>query len=269
MVFLLVLFKPAIGQNNLFDCNNSRKFADYLYNTGQFELAKHELERINFFCESDSNSQLILLKSYRKLNQFEKANQFFNTKTFPDLSNLSSEFRQEYIRLLMMQQQYAKVQEVIKSGLSIKEEKEHLLATNLLMGNWETANQLSIQFKEFQNLKINALKSIAERSVVSKRKKPWLATLMSVVIPGSGKMYCGYWGDGVMSLLFSASSGFFTYRAFNKYGNQKIYPWIAGGLAISYYTANIYGGNRAAVRYNENLNHGLIHESEQVIFSDY
>ena len=93
--------------------------------------------------------------------------------------------------------------------------------------------------------------------------------LMSAVIPGSGKMYCGYWGDGLVSLLFSASSAFFSYRAFNKYGTEKVYPWIAGGLAVSYYTGNVYGGYKAAKRYNNNLNNEFTKQTEHILFSDY
>jgi TM2 domain-containing membrane protein YozV len=258
-----------MAQENLFDCENSKSFANYLFRTGQFELARHELERIGFFCKIDSSSQLNLLQSYRKLKQYNKANSFFSSKSFQELTSLNPDFRQEYIRLQMSQQYYNKVQEAIQQGFSFKEEKEHLLATNLLLGKWEIAYGQSLDIKGLESFKLNALKNIAEKSVQAKRKKPWLATMMSVVVPGSGKMYCGYWGDGVISFLFSASSGFFAYRAFTKYGSENVYPWLVGGLAFSYYSANIYGGNRAAIRYNDNLNHSFIHETEKVLYSDY
>ncbi|MDA3930865.1 MAG: hypothetical protein PF541_18095 [Prolixibacteraceae bacterium] len=261
--------KPALGQTNIFDCDNSRKFATYLYNTNQYELAQHELERISFFCKNDSTTQLILLKSYRKLNHFQPANLYFELKPFAEINKLNPEYRQEYIRLLMSQQQYIKVQETIQQGLEIKDRFEYQLGTELLLSHWDKAYEMSQQANAIKNFKLNGLRSVAEKSYHSKRKKPWLATLMSIVIPGSGKVYSGYWGDGVISFLFTASSGYFAYRAFNKYGSDKVYPWIAGGLAVSYYAANIYGGNRAAIRFNDNLNHEFIHETEQVLFSDY
>jgi TM2 domain-containing membrane protein YozV len=266
---LLVLLKPSVGQNNLFDCENSRKFANYLFNTNQFENARHELERIRFFCEFDSVSQLTLLKTYRKLKLFDSANDYYNNISFNDLTKLNPDLKLEYIRLQMTQKRYSNVQKAIKQGLTFKDEKEHLLATELLMGNWNAATQLAIQFNGFENLKLNALKNVAERSETVKRKKIWLATIMSMVIPGSGKMYSGYWGDGVLSFLFTTSSTYFAFRAFDKNGTKKIYPWLAGGLAFSYYSANIYGGNRAAFKYNNDLKHGFIHETEQIIYSDY
>jgi len=96
-----------------------------------------------------------------------------------------------------------------------------------------------------------------------------LASLISVIVPGAGKMYCGYWGDGALSFLFSASSTFFTIRGFNKYGSKSVYPWIIGGLAVSYYSANIYGGATSAIRYNTNIDHTFIHETEEILYSDY
>ena len=264
-----ILAKVSLAQNNIFDCDNSRKFASYLYNTRQYELAQHELERIGFFCKTDSSTQLILLKLYRKLHRFDQANSYFQTKSFAELNQLSPEYKAEYVRLLMSQQMYGQVQQIIEQGFDFKEKQEHLLATALLLEKWEDAYQLGQTPAPFDNFKINGLKVIAEKSYASKRKKPWLATLMSVVIPGSGKAYSSYWGDGVISFLFTTSTSFFAYRAFDKYGTQKVYPWIVGGLAVSYYAANIYGGNRAAIRYNDNLNHSFIHETEQLLYSDY
>ncbi len=260
--------KTTYAQGNILDCDNSRRFANYLYNTRQYELAMHELERINFFCEPDSGTQLILLKSYRKLKNFSPANNFFSDKSDIQLQALTPGFREEYIRLLMTQKQYSEVKLAIENGLTFREKQEHLLGLELLEGNFQNAYALSKEATS-SSAKMNALVNISVRSHETPRKKPWLATIMSAVIPGSGKMYSGYWGDGLISLLFTASSSFFTYRAFNKYGTNKVYPWIAGGLSVSYYAGNIYGGHKAAVRYNNNIEHGFIHQTEQILFTGY
>lgn len=267
-VLLCILAQPVFAQENLFDCDNSRKFAAYLYNTQQYELAQHELERIRFFCKPDSTTQLILLKSYRKMNRFDKANTFFAQKTISELNRLSPDYKNEYIRLLMSQQLYGQVQQTFEQGFDIKEKNEMLLGTELLLENWTNAYLMGKKLIDDHNNKLERLMNIAERSYFSKRKKPWIATIMSVIFPGSGKVYSGYLGDGIISFLFTASTSYFAYRAFDKYGTQKVYPWMVSGLAISYYGANIYGGNRAAVRYNDNLNHSFIHETQQLLYSD-
>jgi hypothetical protein len=268
-IFLLVSVIQSAGQNNLFDCGNSRNFAGYLYNTGQYDLSEQEFERIGFFCEFDSTSNLMLLKTYRKLKKFDKEEFFYNSQEPGKLNRLPADYRDEYIRMLMAEQKYSDVQKTINSGLAVRQEYEHMLGSELLLKNWEKAYQMSRQDMPKVNFKIAGLRKVAEKSYQAKRKSPVLASLLSVIIPGAGKMYCGYWGDGAMSFLFTASSTFFAVRGFNKYGSKSVYPWIIGGLAASYYTANIYGGATSAKRYNDNIDHTFIHETEAILYSDY
>ncbi|MCF8357485.1 MAG: hypothetical protein K9H26_01915 [Prolixibacteraceae bacterium] len=256
-------------QNNPYDCENSKRFAGYLFNTGQYELSMHELERIGFFCDYDSTSQLTLLKAYRKLKKYNKANTFYDGIGYENIKSLSPEFREEYIRLLMTQQRYTDVQKSISTDIPIIQKYEHLLGTNLLLKKWEEAYQLSLRDVPKTNYKTLGLKNVAEKSYSAKRKSPVLAALMSVVLPGSGKAYCGYWGDAAISFSFVASGAFFAIRGFQEYGTNNAYPWIIGGIAFSYYVANIYGGATSAIRYNDNIDHGFIHETEEILYSDY
>ncbi len=266
---LLLLSVISFGQTNIFDCDNSKRFAEYLFNTGQYQLSQHELERLTFFCDMDSSSSLLLLKSYRKMKEFSKAKQFFPSNEISTLNTLSPEYRDEYVRLLMSQRQYADVRNKIDNGLNISQKTEHQIGSELLLKNWEKAYQLSLNEAPKMNFKIAGLRSVAQKSHAAKRKSPVLASIMSAIIPGTGKMYCGYWGDGVISLLFTASSTYFAVRGFQKYGTTNVYPWIIGGLAFSYYASNVYGGAASAIRYNDNLDHGFIHETEQILYSDY
>ncbi|MGF7137968.1 hypothetical protein [Roseimarinus sediminis] len=255
----------AKAQSNLYDCENSRNFAAYLFNTAQYELAVHEIERIQFFCTSDDNTSLLLLKSYRKLKNYHKAELYFEAYSLQQIGQMDDAFKKEYISLLMAGNNFEKTLEVLEQDISLSEQTAYQLGSYLMLKNWEAAYQLSQRLEPVNNYTLAGLSAIAAKSYHAPRKKPWLATLMSVILPGSGKAYCGNWGDGAVSLLFTASTGFFAYRAFNKYGPEKVYPWIAGGLAVSYYAANIYGGNRAAVRYNDELEHQFIHETEELL----
>lgn len=269
LLSLLLLAKVSRSQENLFDCDHSKRFASYLFNTGQYELSQHELERLLFFCDPDSASQLLLLKSYRKLKKFNKENVYFIGKSVKELQTLSPDFRLEYIRLQMAQKNYSRVQNLAQEGFDFKQKQAHLLGASLLQKDWQMAYELSQQDFTNAGFKMKGLAQIADKSYHQKRKKPWIATALSVVLPGSGKAYSGYWGDAAISFLFTASTSFFAYRAFEKYGTNNVYPWLIGGLAVSYYSANIYGGNRAAVHYNDNLDHEIIHETESILYSDY
>lgn len=266
---MLLAVSSVQAQQNLFDCTQSKRFANYLYNTGQYELSQSELERVKFFCEIDEASQLLLLKSYRKQGKLNEGLNFFSGKSLTEIASLTPEFQTEFVRLNMSGSNYTLVKSALEQGLNFPGRAEHLLGATLLMKQWDEAFALSQQEVINPGLKIQGLQHIAARAHAQKWKKPWLATLMSVVLPGSGKIYSGYWGDGAISFLFTASSSFFAYRAFQKYGPNKVYPWIVGGLAVSYYSANIYGSHQAAVRYNNNLEHGFLHETEAILYSDY
>ncbi|HPR32051.1 MAG TPA: hypothetical protein PLK12_08145 [Prolixibacteraceae bacterium] len=267
LVFLVI--GNAQAQNSLYDCDHSKRFAGYLFNTGQFELSMHELERIAFFCDYDSTTQLTLLKTYRKLNKFDKANLYFESIGSANLPSLLPDFRDEYVRLLMTQKRYSEVKQNLANNLPIRERYEHLLGSELLLKNWEEAYRLSLEDLPKTNYKILGLKNVAAKSHSAKRKSPVLAALMSVLLPGSGKAYCGYWGDAAISFTFVASGAFFAIRGFQEYGTGNAYPWIIGGIALSYYAANIYGGASSAIRYNDNIDHAFIHETETILFSDY
>jgi TM2 domain-containing membrane protein YozV len=259
----------SFGQDNLYDCENSKNFAGYLFNTDQFELSRHELERIKFFCELDSTSQLTLLKTYRKLGLFNEEQDYFLVQGIEKTAALSPDFRDEYIRMLMSEQKYAEVQQLIDKGFNFRQVPEHKLGAELLLKNWEKAYQLSQSEIPKTNFKLAGLASVAGKSVQAKRKSPVFAALLSAIIPGAGKAYCGYWGDAAISFMFSASTTFFAVRGFNKYGTESVYPWIIGGIAASYYSANIYGGATSAKRFNNNLDHTFIHETEKILYSDY
>jgi TM2 domain-containing membrane protein YozV len=273
MFVLIVLLLSTLGfvkaqDATTNDCARSKDFARYLFYTKQYDLARHELERVGHFCGFDSTSQLMLLQTLRKGKLFTEANQRFAMLGSP-VEGLNTELRSEYIRLLMVQGRYDEVLHQVKAGMVFDQKPEHHIGALLLKQGWSEANAMLLQYEQIESMKMNVLKGIAMQGITSSRKNPWLAAVMSVILPGSGKMYSGFWGDGAIALTFCASSAFFTYRAFNKYGNKSVYPWIVGGIATSYYLGNVYGGYQAANRYNNNLNHRLVHETERALFSDY
>jgi hypothetical protein len=81
-------------------------------------------------------------------------------------------------------------------------------------------------------------------------RKPWVAASLSAVVPGAGKVYAGQWKDGLFSLLFVAINGYQSYRGFHQKGLQSARGWIFGGLALGFYTGNVYGSAQTVKRYN-------------------
>ncbi|RKY94108.1 MAG: hypothetical protein DRQ13_08615, partial [Ignavibacteriae bacterium] len=82
-------------------------------------------------------------------------------------------------------------------------------------------------------------------------KDPALAGIMSAVIPGSGKMYVGEWGDGIMALVTTGLFAFLAYDNFRAGHNTR--AWIFTGLGAFFYAGNVYGSVAAAQIYNAKI----------------
>jgi hypothetical protein len=87
---------------------------------------------------------------------------------------------------------------------------------------------------------------------------------ISAIIPGSGKIYSGYWKDGLFSLLVVSVTGIQAYRGFQKNGKNSTYGWIYLTVGTGFYVGNIYGSGKAAHKRNKTLNHSIIHKIEDL-----
>ena len=87
------------------------------------------------------------------------------------------------------------------------------------------------------------------------QKSPVLAGVMSAIIPGSGYMYAGHYGDGITAFLIN---GLFIAGTITGI-NQENYPVAAvvGGIGLPFYFGNIYGSANAARKWNREAREGL------------
>jgi hypothetical protein len=102
-----------------------------------------------------------------------------------------------------------------------------------------------------------------------KYKKPVLALFMSAIIPGSGKAYSKRWADASFSLILVGTSAFASYRAFRKKGVSSFNGWLFGGIAVSFYSSNIYGSYKSARKYNEDLRLQYQKDAEGIIYNSF
>jgi outer membrane protein assembly factor BamD (BamD/ComL family) len=80
------------------------------------------------------------------------------------------------------------------------------------------------------------------------QKSPVLAGVMSAIIPGSGYMYAGHYGDGITAFLIN---GLFIAGTITGI-HQENYAVgaIVGGIGLPFYFGNIYGSANAAKKWN-------------------
>lgn len=80
------------------------------------------------------------------------------------------------------------------------------------------------------------------------RKSPAVAGVMSAVVPGSGYMYAGRYGDGVVALIVNGLFIAGTVAAIHQ--ESYAVAAIVGGIGLPFYVGNIYGSANAATKWN-------------------
>lgn len=132
--------------------------------------------------------------------------------------------------------------------ISIKS-KQLIAINHLLEKEWEDAIRVCnlINQKPFSK----TLKGLAIEGQTLPRKSKFLAGLLSSIIPGLGKVYTGYWKEGLISFVVIGSTGWRAYESFRKDRFDSLSFWLYGFISTSFYLGNIYGSAVSAQLYNE------------------
>jgi tetratricopeptide (TPR) repeat protein len=157
------------------------------------------------------------------------------------------------------------------SEISLSREREQSLKNYEMAGIFLLQNNL-LRFDESVNL-INKtqyeisesyenLLGISSEIKSHKKKSPFVAGALSVIIPGSGKYYAGKKGEAVTTFISTAGLGLVTLESFKRKGFNN-FRTIAFGTAFAFsYAANIYGAvvtvNIIETEYEENVTNSIL-----------
>lgn len=268
LVFIIFISVDFVDGQNIFDATHSYQFANYLFQTKQYKLAAQEFERVVFLDSGNNNAKLFLLKSYRLSEDYENGLLKIN-HLFPD--SIPPPFSDEYLKLAILNKDY----NLSFKLLNTEKFTEAINQNNYIIANYimDKKPQLAMNFA-LKNPPDGTLKNaqfmILANDIANIRyKKPVLASAMSAIVPGSGKIYCKNWKDGLISLLFVAANSWQAYRGFSKNGNQSVYGWIYGTFATGFYLGNIYGSYKEAVKYNQIIENEMVNKASLLLFADF
>ena len=265
IIFAILISATGLNAQNVFDESHSADFADFLFKSGEYDKAAQEYLRLSFL-SNNKTYKLRLLESYRLAGMPDKEYEAFY-KLFDNPPFNDKDFAAEYLKMdisLNLPNDLIK-----KSSLLSQPELKtsYQLSAYLISGEWQKAydfaNQLQGNIKNTRP--VSDLIPLTQEAVKIRLKKPWIASLMSTVVPGSGKIYSGYFWDGIMSFLFSASNAFLAYRGFSKYGTKSGLGWTFAGMGTFFYLGNIYGSYKAAIRKNNERKHKIYHKTKDII----
>jgi tetratricopeptide (TPR) repeat protein len=263
-------FFETSAQENLFNEPNTRKFGEYLLESGQFDFAVKEFERLCFLNGSDVDAKLNLMKAYRLSGNWQNGIER-SQEIFDDLNLIPRPHSIEYSKLLLTGKEWQRAQHYWETNKSLPENDKALLNTTVEIFNsdFQKAQQYVRLVKDSTNYLAEGYRSLIDRGLNGKRKSPFLSGFMSVAVPGLGKAYTGNWKDGLVSLIFTGGMAFQAYRKFNQFGANNYRPWVYTAIGTGFYLGNIYGSVKSAKVKNRKRINLLQHEASDLFNAYY
>jgi TM2 domain-containing membrane protein YozV len=276
LIFFLITLKsyPQSTYFDFYSAQNIKKFADYLFCEGDYIRAVEEYTSVkNIFSNDTINLKIMIC--YSNLNLYNQVsdsyldgnfsesrvdaqklylkNRFlFDSSAFNvELSNNSFPFEME----LAVANYFFK----LKSFYYIETRSNDIKKEELL--------------KPFDLIQRKEVEPFINLSINPEYKSPALAGILSAVIPGSGKMYVGEWGDGITGLLITGLFAFLAYDNFRTDNTTR--AWIFTGIGAFFYAGNIYGSVASAQIFNARIDFDfsnglkLFLEQENYFLPDY
>lgn len=255
-----------VKSQDLFNIENSILFADFLKRTKQYEFAAREYERIIFLDPNNDSIRLSLIQVYFNAGDYSTALKKAG-KIYPSTSNLPKPFAMEYSRLLLLNDSIIRLNDFIKNNqyLVPEEVDKILLYSHMMSENWEEAEKISL--KKQDSYSEHAI--IIKQALNHKFKSPFIASGLSILVPGAGKIYTRDWKDGIFSFLVVGSMAFQSYRGFVKNGKEGSSGWIYGSIGAVFYAGNIYGTHKAAKKYNLKLKEIVRDKTKNLLITHY
>ena len=274
-ILIIIFFIPltALSQTSSFDFHSQKSikmFADYLFCTGDYIRAIEQYELLQHQFINDTIDFKIML-GYSKLGLYENSNEVFNKLSYG--TNLYSD---GYL-LSMKNKLIIEKTELNNPSLSSFNSQQLKSFTRLRAISMLYADQPSITKENyisiFETDERSTISFLYEYKFDPPYKSPALAGVFSTIIPGSGKMYVGEWGDGITNLVLT---GLFTFLAYDNFNaDHTTRAWIFTGIGAFFYGGNIYGSIASAQIFNAKIdfdfNNGikLFLEKENYFLPEY
>ncbi|MGB5848423.1 MAG: hypothetical protein WBH40_08045 [Ignavibacteriaceae bacterium] len=258
IVFLFIflyLTTVQFAQSGNVDFNspeNIKKFADYLFCNKDYLRAALEFERLAEINMSDTIEFKIAL-SYTYMKDYYTAIQKFSG--IINSSVYFNEAKLEWMKVNFLINDFSELRSYYKNSFITEVDKYQTEGEKLFNFSYLfTDDELPSKDEFLLPFDINEKEKIS--SFYDWKKKPpykdgTLAGIMSAIIPGSGKIYVGEIGDGIVAFITTTVFAFIAYDNFK--AGHTTRAWIWTGVAAFFYTGNVYGSVAAAQVHNAKI----------------
>ncbi len=275
LIYILLTISNISFSQNIFDLEHSIKYAEHLFSIKDYSSAAKEYEKLILLAPDSSEFIFRLLQSYKHSKQIdkgkEKADEIFGniySNYPPDIINI-------FLKFLILQDNYSECHTILKeqTKLTSEEHQEFTLAIYLLENQRDSAGAFIKTIFCSKNTnkensvsdKFSELTSLYHTQKKIKYKKPVVASLLSTVVPGLGKIYTNDIKNGLGVFSIITLYSWQSYRGFKHEGVKSFYAWSFGAFASGFYIGNIYGSHQSAVRENEFQNKNIEKEVKKII----
>jgi tetratricopeptide (TPR) repeat protein len=281
-IFFFHIPRPTC-QINYYSPENIYRFAQHLYQNGDYLRAAGEFQRYLFIQETSNSRDSLFFQiglCYQLGGQESQALRYYQDiiDNFPN-SQLFDKAHGQIAETFFQQNKYTESIRYIQKNIpSLSSEHarlrfNHLLGLNYLFkGRWRTAHDhfsslpIHQPYDSTDSLTIK-LKDIAIEGTQLSRRSPYLAGLMSAVVPGTGKIYAGRISDGLYSLIIVGITAWQAVDGFENNGTHSTKGWVYGSLSAFFYLGNIYGSIVAVKNTNEGMEAAFLKRIDIDVFS--
>ena len=265
----LLPFAAAEEPIEYYTPENVRKFADFLYEQGDYLRAAGEYQRYLFLVSEEgvdsAQIRYRIALCYRFAGQTEQAIQNFEVllRMHPDSRFVSRAYYQigaTYFLTDQFEQSARFLRETLPRITNTQRhaETQQLIGFSYLMQKqWSEAGEI---FKTLQgsdvpsvSQKATVYHNFAEEGARLPSRSPFLAGVLSTFVPGAGRLYTGRIGDALTSLIIVSLTGWQAYDGFRRDGLSSAKGWTLGTLSGIFYVGNIYGSVISARVYNRHV----------------
>ena len=235
------------GQKGIYSPVNIKKFADFLFCTEDYLRAALEYEKylnINF----NDTVEFKIGLAYSYTENYKRSESWF--KRVNKSSHYFNDAQDQYFKSLFESGDYYSMRNDFVNKFNISETARKLYYLSYLF----TGDKLPPQ-KDFFSSFSSGEKMTVKKFYLEKKNPPYkseaAAVIMSILIPGTGKIYSGHLGDGIIAAIATGLCGYLAYDNFKAEHNFR--GWIFSGLTAFFYAGNIYGSAASAQIYNAGI----------------
>lgn len=255
-LFILMLLIPFLhfsqtGEFNFHSPKNIKDFANHLFCEKDYMRANLEYEKLENIVDDTINFKIGL--GYLYIGDY--SNSIQKLSVIASVSVFFDEAKLQELKTYFLTENYTAFRSFYLESYSNKNNSYQSKGKKLFNFSYlftdddlPTSEKFLNPFNKGEKEKIT---SFYNRKNEPPNKNPVLAGIMSAIIPGSGKMYVGEWGDGIMALVTTGLFAFLAYDNFRADHNTR--AWIFTGLGAFFYAGNVYGSVAAAQIYNAKI----------------